>query len=44
MTNGKTKGPDQIPVEVWKGLGEEGLKWLTELFNVILRTAKMPKE
>jgi len=25
-------------------LGEEGLGWITELFNVILRTAKMPRE
>jgi len=25
-------------------LGEEGLKWLIEFFNVIFRTAKMPKE
>ena len=44
MTNGKAEGPDQIPVEVWKYLGEEGLEWLTELFNVIFRMAKMPKE
>ena len=26
MTNGKTDGPDQIPVELWKCLGEEGLE------------------
>ena len=44
MTNGKAEGPDRIPVEVWKCLGEEGLEWLTELFNVILRTARMPRE
>jgi len=25
-------------------LGEKGLEWLAELFNVIFRTAKMPKE
>ena len=25
-------------------MGEEGLKWLVELFNVIVRTAKMPRE
>ena len=41
--NGKSVGPDQKPVEVWKSLGEEGLEWLTELFNVIFRTAKMPE-
>jgi len=44
MTNGNVEGPDQISVKVWKRLGEEGLDWLTELFNVIFRTAKMPKE
>jgi len=44
MPNEKAEGPDQIPVEVWKCLGEEGLEWLLELFNVIFRTAKMPEE
>jgi len=44
MPNGKAEGPDQIPVEVWKCLDEKGLGWLTELFNVIFRTAKMPEE
>ena len=44
MSNGKAEGPDQIPVEVWKCLGEEGLKWLTKLFNIIFRTAKKPRE
>ena len=31
-------------MEVWKCLGEEGLKWLAEHFNVICKTAKMPRE
>ena len=44
MANGKAVGPDQIPVEVWKFMGEVGLEWLTELFNVIFRTTKMPRE
>jgi len=44
MANGKAEGPGQISVEVWKCLGEVGLEWLSELFNVILRTAKMPRE
>ena len=43
MTNGKVEGPDQIPVEVWKCLGEKGLKWLAVLFNVILGLLKCPK-
>ena len=44
MVNRKVEGPNQIPVEVWKCLDEEGLKWLTQLFKVICRTAKMPRE
>ena len=44
MANGKVEGPDQIPIEVWKYSSEEGLEWLTQLFNIIFRMAKMPKE
>ena len=44
MANEKVEGLDQIPVEVWKCLGEEGLEWLTHLFNVICRTTKMLRE
>ena len=44
MKSGKAVGPDSIPVEVWKSLGEEGLTWLTNFFNVIFKTAKMPQE
>ena len=44
MAYGKAVGPDQIPVEIWKFMGEVGLKWLTKLFNVIFRNAKMPRE
>jgi len=44
MKSGKAVGPDSIPVEVGKSLGEEGVAWLTDFFNVILKTAKMPQE
>ena len=44
MANEKAVGPDQIPVEVCKYMGEVGLSWLTELSNAIFRTAKMPRE
>jgi len=44
MIDGKAEGPDQIPVEVLKYLGEKGLEWLIELFNIIFTTAKMPRE
>ena len=35
---------DDIPVEVWKCLGEVGVDFLTKLFNRILRGEKMPEE
>jgi len=43
VTSGKAEGSNQIPVEVWKCLGEKGLEWLKELSKVIFRTAKMPE-
>jgi len=44
MKSDKAVGPDLIPIEVWKCLGEVEVDWLTVLFNVIFRTAKMPSE
>ncbi|QHN92504.1 LINE-1 retrotransposable element ORF2 protein [Arachis hypogaea] len=44
MKNGRAVGPDNIPIEVWKGLGEKGINWLTKLFNEILRSKKMHDE
>ena len=44
MGGSKVVGPDNIPIEVWRGLGEEGIQRLTNLFNVILRSSKMPEE
>jgi len=41
MKSGKAVGPDSIPVEVWKSLGEDGIAWLIDFFNVILKTAKI---
>ena len=37
-------GPDNILIEVWMCLGEEGIRWLTNLFNVIWRTHRMPED
>ena len=42
MKIGKTVSPDNIPVEIWKSLGEWGVVCLTEFLNVILKTVKMP--
>ena len=41
MKSGKAVGPNLIPVEIWKCLGEVGIDWLVELFNIIFRTVKM---
>ena len=44
MKGGKAVGPDQIPVEAWRSLGEMAVGWLTELFNRILDGERMPEE
>ena len=44
MGRTKTVWQDNIPIEVWRGLGEEGIRWLTNLFNTILRTHRMLEE
>ena len=40
----KATGPDDIPIEAQKCLGEVGEIWLTRLFNKVLMTKKMPDE
>ncbi|GJX06084.1 retrovirus-related pol polyprotein LINE-1 [Tanacetum coccineum] len=44
MGRNKAVGPDQIPIEAWRCLGDEGFKWLTCLFNKIFSSTKMPDE
>jgi len=44
MKSRKAVGPDGIPIEVRKCLGEVGVRWLTNLFNKIWLTKKMPNE
>ncbi|KAK3565151.1 hypothetical protein QTP86_000368 [Hemibagrus guttatus] len=36
MKSGKAVGPDDIPVEVWKCLGEAAVEFLSSLFNRVL--------
>ena len=43
MKSDKAVGPNSIPVEVWKSLGEDEVAWLTDFFNVIFTTAKCHK-
>jgi len=44
MKGGKAMGPDGIPIEVWRCLGDRAIVWLTKLFNLIFRSNKMPEE
>jgi hypothetical protein len=41
MKEGKMMGPDGIPIEVWRSLGDIAIVWLTKLFNLIFRSNKM---
>ncbi|KAK3568688.1 hypothetical protein QTP86_013448 [Hemibagrus guttatus] len=44
MKSGKAVGPDDIPVEVWKCLGEAAVEFLTSLFNRVLESERMSEE
>ncbi|KAK3505609.1 hypothetical protein QTP70_021308, partial [Hemibagrus guttatus] len=45
MKSGKAVGPDDIPVEVWKCLGEAAVgKFFASLFNRVLESERMPEE
>ncbi|GJX85613.1 retrovirus-related pol polyprotein LINE-1 [Tanacetum coccineum] len=44
MGRNKAVGPYQIPIEAWRCLEDEGVKWLTCLFNKIFLGVKMPDE
>ncbi|XP_068240173.1 uncharacterized protein [Palaemon carinicauda] len=43
MKNGKAMGPDKIPVEVWKCLGDFGMDMLWDLMKKIHRKEKMSR-
>ena len=40
----KAVGPDELPVEVWKCMGEMGIYFLTRLFNRLLVGERMSEE
>ena len=44
MRNGKAVGPDNIPVEAWRCLGEMAVRFFTRLFNRILNGERKPEE
>jgi hypothetical protein len=35
MKTSKALGPDDIPIEIWRCLGDILIVWLTKLFNII---------
>lgn len=41
---GKSVGPNGIPTEVWKSVGERLIVWLPKLLNNILKTKAMRDE
>ncbi|KAI5697941.1 hypothetical protein M8J77_019127 [Diaphorina citri] len=43
MKNGKATGPDGIPVEAWKSLGDEGVDVLTSMMK-IFKEETIPEE
>jgi hypothetical protein len=40
----KASGPDDISIEVWRCLRDVAIVWLTNLFNFIFRSNKIPDE
>ena len=44
MKKGNAVGPDELPIKVWKCMGEMGIKFLTKLFNRLLMGKRMPEE
>ncbi|VDP14075.1 unnamed protein product [Heligmosomoides polygyrus] len=44
MKLGKAAGPDGVPVEAWKVLGNCGVNWLTQFFNRVTIEGKMPDD
>ncbi|XP_071686541.1 uncharacterized protein [Rutidosis leptorrhynchoides] len=40
MGRSKAVGPDQIPIEAWRCLGDDGVRWLACLFNETYRSSK----
>jgi len=44
MSSGKAVGLENIPIKVWKSLGDKGIVWLTKLLNEIMRTKKISDE
>ena len=44
MKNGKAAGPSVVGVEMLKAAGEEGVLWVTDLCNAIVREGRIPDD
>ena len=44
MKKDKAVGPDELPIEVWKCMGEMGINFFTRPFNRLLLGERMPEE
>ncbi|VDO69442.1 unnamed protein product [Heligmosomoides polygyrus] len=44
MKLGKAAGPDGVPEEVWKVLGNSGVNWLTQFFSRVTIESRMPND
>ncbi|VDP34696.1 unnamed protein product [Heligmosomoides polygyrus] len=44
MKLGKAAGPDEVPVEAWKVLGDCGVNWQTQFFNKVTIEGKIPDD
>lgn len=42
MKTNKASGPDEIPTEVWKHLGDQGVIWLYKLYNKLIQGGSIP--
>ncbi|XP_047260734.1 uncharacterized protein LOC107854952 [Capsicum annuum] len=43
MQRGRATAPNEISMDFWKYAGGAGLRWLTNLFNGIFKTARIPE-
>lgn len=41
---GKAIGPDEVPYEFWKNMGDIGLRWLTILISKLIRGDSLPNQ
>jgi hypothetical protein len=44
MKRGNAMDSDEIPIEMWRTLGDVAIVWLTKLFKLIFRSNKIPDE